>query len=443
MTKLSKSNVAELVARNLTENETEFHYARMAERLIGNGVEIASKTPGNSLNLAIKSSGAFKALGKGMYALKSDAENISESNEDSMTDADEDRIAQLIANKINGSEDHGKEIDFNSVSIFESDADADEDNVSDETPKSDPVVPMAVKSTPKTTIKTDPKPNLNLTSDSLLTGAGIPSDVINEVDKRFRILERTIDFVASGCCNGAVVGGSAGVGKSHTVFKRLEMANKLAAMQKGGKKSIIEVRNKITPRQLFNMLYEYKEVGNVICLDDCDSVLYDETGINILKSATEMKEKRTVSYYTAGSFGNAQYDDTPPSFTFEGAVVVISNIDFVKESQKNTKIAPHFKALLDRSQVINVGCYDETERFARIHTVVSKSNIFEDMDLTDEDAGIVMDAVISHRHELRDISIRTIESAAMIYASYHTHTLPGEIDPEWIDHMLHVRGNQQ
>lgn len=375
MTKFGKPNALALISSVLESNETEFNYADITDRLLNAGIEIASKTPINSVNQALQNNPDFIKLGSGQYRLADN--NYNESLNDS-------------------------------ESLFESES------------------------------PTPSKPPLKITTESLLNGTGIPEDVIQRVEKNFKILQNTIDFVASGLCNGAVIGGSAGVGKSHTVFDRLDMASKLNAMQRGGKSSVKEVRNKITPRQLFNMLYEHREVGNVIVLDDCDSIIKDETGINIIKSATELKDKRTISYYTAGSFGGATYDDTPPSFTFEGSLVIISNIDFIAESKKNTKMAPHFKAMLDRSQVINVGCYDEDERFARIHSVIKNSDIFQKMELTEDEQKIVMDAVVENRSQLRDISLRTIETAAKIYNSYHM--LGNDYDPEWLDHFLHVRG---
>ena len=74
-----------------------------------------------------------------------------------------------------------------------------------------------------------------------------------------------------------------------------------------------------TARGLYNSLYDNN--GKVIIFDDCDSILEDRVAVNILKSALDSYEKRTISWMARMSRG----DDYPQQFDFTGQIIFISN----------------------------------------------------------------------------------------------------------------------
>ena len=59
----------------------------------------------------------------------------------------------------------------------------------------------------------------------------------------------------------------------------------------------------------------------MIIFDDCDSVLEDKVAINILKSALDSYERRTISWMAKMN----KSDEYPQQFDFTGRIIFISN----------------------------------------------------------------------------------------------------------------------
>ena len=59
----------------------------------------------------------------------------------------------------------------------------------------------------------------------------------------------------------------------------------------------------------------------MIIFDDCDSVLDDKVAVNILKSALDSYEKRTISWMAKMN----KSDEYPQHFDFTGRIIFISN----------------------------------------------------------------------------------------------------------------------
>jgi hypothetical protein len=74
-----------------------------------------------------------------------------------------------------------------------------------------------------------------------------------------------------------------------------------------------------TARGLYNTLYDNN--GKLIIFDDCDSVLEDKTSKNILKSALDSYEERTISWMAKMN----KNDEYPSQFDFTGRIIFISN----------------------------------------------------------------------------------------------------------------------
>jgi len=93
-------------------------------------------------------------------------------------------------------------------------------------------------------------------------------------------------------CDGLIVSGPPGVGKSFGVEKILdeyEAMHKLA----GGKAPRTEiVKGSMTPIGLFQTLYNNSQEGNILVFDDCDSILFDEVCLNMLKAVLDSGKKR-------------------------------------------------------------------------------------------------------------------------------------------------------
>ncbi len=132
------------------------------------------------------------------------------------------------------------------------------------------------------------------------------------INQRFDFLNDLTSMVVTGVTPSLVVTGPGGNGKTNSVRKTIE-SNDLTD------KDFVFFKGYSTPRGLYNTLYDNN--GKLIVFDDCDSVLDDKISLNILKSALDSYEKRTISWMAKMNKG----DEYPSQFDFTGRIIFISN----------------------------------------------------------------------------------------------------------------------
>ena len=134
-----------------------------------------------------------------------------------------------------------------------------------------------------------------------------------------------VKTVISGLQPGVIICGAPGVGKTYRIMKQLEAAG----YRDGHNMEII--KGKATPRQLYLSLYNYKEKGNILVIDDADALVgpkAPEDCINMLKAAldsTSTEEGRKVSYRVTGTLYDDDGVEIPKTLYYKGGVIVITN----------------------------------------------------------------------------------------------------------------------
>jgi len=115
-------------------------------------------------------------------------------------------------------------------------------------------------------------------------------EAIERIAERFDILDRMTHAVAEGTVRGMIVSGPPGVGKSfgvETVLEDYDMLTEVA-----GKPARTEiVKGSMTPIGLYQTLFNNSDAGNVLVFDDCDSILFDEVCLNMLKAVLDSGKK--------------------------------------------------------------------------------------------------------------------------------------------------------
>ena len=132
------------------------------------------------------------------------------------------------------------------------------------------------------------------------------------INERFEFLDDLTSMVITGVTPSLVVLGPGGNGKTNSVRKTIK-DNELSDGD------FIFFKGYSTARGLYNTLYDNN--GKLIIFDDCDSVLEDKVSKNILKSALDSYEDRTISWMSKLSKG----DEYPTQFNFTGRIIFISN----------------------------------------------------------------------------------------------------------------------
>jgi hypothetical protein len=152
-------------------------------------------------------------------------------------------------------------------------------------------------------------------SDPVFTPA--LKDQIASVQQFQAVTEDFVRSVVSGIHPNAILQGPPGLGKSYVVTQALKSADKIEG------EDYKVVKGHIAPLDLYALLHTYRRKGQVVVLDDCDDIFTKETGLEILKAATD-QDYRKVTWMSKST---PVINGTPvKEFIFNGSLIVCSNI---------------------------------------------------------------------------------------------------------------------
>ena len=114
-------------------------------------------------------------------------------------------------------------------------------------------------------------------------------------------------------CYLMIIEGDHGAGKTTILRTVLNDKGKVQNLD------YIIVSGNITPRALYELLYDYKDKNKIICFDDCLSILKNPISAELVKAAADNKSTRTVTYRTTTD------SSIPQSFQFEASVIIFTN----------------------------------------------------------------------------------------------------------------------
>ena len=209
------------------------------------------------------------------------------------------------------------------------------------------------------------------------------------INQKFNFLDNLTTMVVEDITPSLLVTGEGGLGKTFSVTSTIQ-DNDLE------EKDYIFINGYSTARGLYNTLYDNN--GKLIIFDDCDSVLEDKVAINILKSALDSYETRTISW----SARMNKNDVYPQSFNFTGRIIFISNKD-------KSKIDG---AILSRSLTVDLSMTPD-EKIQRMEYILP--NILPEYELK-----IKKDALkfLSDNKESNNLNLRTLIMVSKIRYSY-------------------------
>jgi hypothetical protein len=209
------------------------------------------------------------------------------------------------------------------------------------------------------------------------------------INQKFDFLSDLTTMVVNNTTPSIVVVGQGGLGKTHSVLATIKDNDV-------DESNFLFIKGYSTARGLYNTLYDNN--GKLIVFDDCDSVLEDKIALNILKSALDSYEKRTISW----SARMNKADVYPQSFDFTGRIIFISNKD-------KSKIDG---AILSRSLTVDLSMTPD-EKIERMEYILP--NILPNYELA-----VKKDALkfLSENKESDNLNLRTLIMVSKIRYSY-------------------------
>lgn len=141
----------------------------------------------------------------------------------------------------------------------------------------------------------------------------------------FKKMDYYIKMVIKGINPSVILCGGPGVGKTFHVKKAL----KENGFVEGD--NLYTIKGKCTERMLYLRLYEYRRKGDIVVIDDADSLVgpkAPETVINILKAALDSSNDEQGRLVTYGISTQLQDDDgnpIPKRMYYKGGCIIITN----------------------------------------------------------------------------------------------------------------------
>lgn len=229
---------------------------------------------------------------------------------------------------------------------------------------------------------------------------------IAEIAERFDILDEMTQGSIDGVVRGMIVTGPPGIGKSYGVEQVIEknsLFDKLAdkpvryGTEKGAASAI----------GLYQLLYRYADPGSVLVLDDCDSILWDELSLNLLKAALDSSAKRMISWNTESSA--LRREGVPEKFEFCGSVIFITNLKF--DNVKKGKLRDHLEAILSRCHYLDLTLDTMRDKMLRVKQIV-KNGMLDKYNFSKEEVAGLIVYMEENKNKLREVSLRMVNKIA-------------------------------
>lgn len=229
--------------------------------------------------------------------------------------------------------------------------------------------------------------------------------IIERLRERFQILEDMSYASCDGVVRGMVVTGPPGVGKSYgveKVIREAELMNKMGGGSGNTGRKFGAEKGAASAIGLFKLLYEYSGAGSVLVMDDCDSVLYDETSLNLLKAALDSSPKRYLSWRSESRV--LKNEGIPDRFEFKGSIIFITNLKFDKT---RGKLKDHLDAIMSRCHYLDLTMDTMREKFLRCKQIVQDGMLYE-YQFSQAEQDELLNYVYDNRNKLREMSLRMV-----------------------------------
>lgn len=206
--------------------------------------------------------------------------------------------------------------------------------------------------------------------------------------------------VVSGAHRSAIIYGPPGMGKTHAIVTALNFAGLVDNVD------YVIARSHATPGMLYVLLYLMRQQGKYVVLDDCDGIIKDETGINLLKGATD-PTFRWVGWSSTREIRNPlDGQPLPDQFEFNGTIIISTNVQL---AVGKGRLANHMDALRSRTAPFKYRLDKREDQYAQIfHMVIEKDYLAADADthLSDEQKVELMKFLLENLDTPRRLDLR-------------------------------------
>lgn len=238
-------------------------------------------------------------------------------------------------------------------------------------------------------------------------------DIRTDLKERFDILNLLTRGVIAANVRSLVVTGAPGVGKTYNIENELERSDVKYEIVRGG----------ISAVNLYMLAYRNRRSGQVVVLDDADSIFGDEQALNLLKALCDSSATRTVSWMKESP--TLMEADIPKSFEYNGGFIFISNLDFQRfVDTRDSRLAQHMEALMSRSLYLDLRLHGREELGVWVNHIAVEGRIFDRENIVPELGVDILQFLNENRSCLRELSIRTLLKTCQLAKSHPENWKP-------------------
>lgn len=248
-----------------------------------------------------------------------------------------------------------------------------------------------------------------LSLDSLVPQKPVESDADLEqrIRETYNSLYKLVGAVANNNVNSLIVAGAPGLGKSHDTNAALVSIN-------DGEYGYVFHRGYIRATHLFRLLWENRLPGQTVVLDDVDAIFGDETALNILKAALELKDTRMIGWGSEKEFLDTDGEVIPRYFSYQGNIIFLTNLNFSEMAAGNSKNAPHLAALESRSLVLDLKIKTKREIMCKIKLTV-QDGMLRTKGISESEEIELLSFMEDNIDRMKEISLRSVEKLAALF----------------------------
>lgn len=229
------------------------------------------------------------------------------------------------------------------------------------------------------------------------------ADVLAFVRGKFDTLDQLARGVVASNFRALIISGPPGIGKTWGAEEILARAgwDQIAGKISGYSRAT----------GLYRSLWLNRDPDKIIVIDDCDSVANDENALNLLKAACDTTKKRYLAWRAETDFEDEMGEDIPRHFEFLGRIIFITNLDLDSMSKSGGRLAPHLKAMVDRSLYLDLNL-SRREILARVVEVAHSSKILAQHNQKEKDR--IVTYVRENSERMREVSLRSLIKLSQI-----------------------------
>jgi len=203
-----------------------------------------------------------------------------------------------------------------------------------------------------------------------------------------------------------IVNGPSGCGKTEYTRKVLDAAGANSSLVSGTMSAI----------KLYASLYQCRRKGQILVIDDTDTLLETTESLEVLKAALDSQGNKSVSWkkYSA-ALGK---ENLPDEFVYNGRLIIITNKHL--SLNDNTKAGAAILPVRKRFQYFPAGLPGKEWEVEAMRMFVDNGDVrcFNEANLTKQEQEDIMQFVDDNQDDLGRISFRSLVQCLELYQAY-------------------------